>query len=468
MHRRPLILLATAAAISVAALTAAWPTDAPRVTTGFVASLLCSTTFVSGQDPDVTFAETLDAMPGAGLISWAIGRDVDRARKQVRTTLFGGAESRAVYRDGLGCMLDQGGGADATLPSAEAPARPLLPETAGPARVQASEPRLKAAIDQAFAEPEQAPQRHTHAVVVAKNGRVIGERYAEGFGVDTPILGYSATKSMTNALIGILVRQGKLAVDQPAVVPLWQNPDDPRHAITVDHLVRHTAGLALGSSLTASLASALAPVNRMKYLERDMAAFAENAALETAPGTAFNYTDGNTAILSRLIRDTVGGHTADVLRFARNELFAPLGMRNVTLEFDATGTPLGFSQMLAPARDWVRLGELYLDDGIVGGKRILPEGWVRYSTTPTPTAWPGLGAGFWVNGGDSFGAQHRRDLGMPADAFFARGMFGQYIVIVPSDRLVIARFGTTGGSQDMEGVARLVADVIAATRDERS
>jgi CubicO group peptidase (beta-lactamase class C family) len=138
-------------------------------------------------------------------------------------------------------------------------------------------------------------------------------------------------------------------------------------------------------------------------------------------------------------------------------------MRNVSLEFDATGTPEGSSQMLAPARDWARFGLLYLNDGVVGGRRILPEGWVEYSASLTSSAWAGMGAGFWTNRGDSKGSRFRSRLGMPRDAFFASGVLGQYVIVVPSERLVIARFGISGNQYDIEGVSRLVADVIAAT-----
>ncbi len=180
------------------------------------------------------------------------------------------------------------------------------------------------------------------------------------------------------------------------------------------------------------------------------------------PGTAWNYHDGNYLILSRVIRDAVGGRAADVMQFARRELFDPLGMRNVALEFDATGTPEGSSQMFAAARDWARFGLLYLNDGVVGGCRILPEGWVRASASLTPGAWAGMGAGFWTNLGDSKGSRFRTGLGMPRDAFYASGVLGQYVIIVPSQRLVIARFGVSGNQHDIEGVSRLVADVIAA------
>jgi CubicO group peptidase (beta-lactamase class C family) len=460
------VVLGVAAASSALALSAAWSRGVPRVATGFVAHLLCSATFVSGIDPDRVFSDTTEAMPGVGWIAWAIDTRIDRGAKAVTTTLFGGGESRAIYREGLGCLVESGqGDVDASLPPSETSTPPLLPAIAGPSRVEPGDPALSRALDRAFVEPDQPPFRHTKAVVVVKDGRVVAERYAPGYGVDTPILGFSATKSVTSALIGVLVRQGKLAVNEPAPIAAWQNPDDPHHLITIDHLLRHTSGLRMGSSLNASLASVFDPVNRMKFNERDMAAFAERASLEATPGTAWNYHDGNYLILSRIIRDAVGGHAADVTQFARRELFDLLGMQHVTLEFDATGTPEGSSQMLASARDWARFGLLYLNDGIVGGHRVLPEGWARYSASLTPSAWVGMGAGFWSNLGDSRGSRFRTGLGMPHDAFYASGVLGQYVIIVPSQRLVIARFGVSGNQYDIEGVSKLVADVIAALAD---
>jgi CubicO group peptidase (beta-lactamase class C family) len=265
-----------------------------------------------------------------------------------------------------------------------------------------------------------------------------------------------------SALTGILVRKGLLTFDRPAPVAAWRN--DPRRAITVDQLLRHTAGLDLGSSLSASLAAALEPVNRMKFMENDMAAFAEAADLATPPGSAWNYHDGNYLILSHLIRNAVGGTPQDVLRFVQAELLGPLGMRHVVMQFDGAGTPEGSSQMLASARDWARFGLLYLNDGVVGGKRILPEGWVDASAQPTANAFVGYGAGFWTNRGDSNGASYRVAHGWPRDAFFAKGTIGQYVIVIPSERLVIARFGTTvNWPLDADGVSQLVSDVVAAT-----
>jgi len=466
MTRRKLILvLATTTALSALALGAARARDVPTVVTGFVANVLCSETFVSGQDPEKIFVDTTAAMPGTRLITWAMDYRLDRAAKDVTVTLFGLGKSHAMFREGLGCTLDHGEPlADVAVPPDSKTQPALLPDIAGPAVVQPATPQLAAALERAFAEPETKPFRRTKAIVVVKDGRIVAERYADGYGVATPILGFSATKSVTSALTGILVRQGKLALEQPAPVAAWQSLDDPRHAITVDQLLRHTAGLALGSSLQASLGAALEPVNRMKYLESDKASFAESVPLETPPGSAWNYHDGNSIILSHLIRNAAGGHPADVLRFARTELFDPLGMHTVTLEFDGAGTPEGSTQMLASARDWARFGLLYLNDGVVGGKRILPEGWVQYSASPTPGGWVGYGAGFWTNRGDSYGATYRIEQGWSRDAFFAKGTIGQYVIVIPSEHLVIARFGKTPNwPLSADGVSRLVSDVVAAT-----
>jgi CubicO group peptidase (beta-lactamase class C family) len=441
------------------------PDRAVDVATGLISHNLCSAVFVTGLEAEQAYAESLAPRPGMELINWAVHYEIDSARRQVRTTVGGGFESRAVFRDGLGCMVvherptESSTGQDDVLD--DRASVPALPEIAGPAVVEPADERLRAALDRAFLEPDHPPYRWTKAVVVAHDGRIVAERYAPGCGVNTPLLGYSTTKSVMSALVGILVRQGRLSVEQPAPVAAWSHPGDPRHAITIDNLLRMTSGLSLDES-----DSPLSPVARMLYLERDMAGYAESTGLEAKPGSTWNYTSGNTLIVSRIIRDAVGGQATGVLRFADDELFAPLGMRNVTLEFDATGTPVGSTYMLAPARDWVRFAMLYLNDGVVVGRRILPEGWVRYSTTPALDT--GYGAGFWTNrvGGHIPWSSALWSIpGAPRDSFYARGLLGQYVVVVPSERLVVARFGVSHGpGADIEGVGHLVADAIDAVK----
>ncbi len=428
--------------------------------TGFASHQLCSATFVSRLDPEAFYAEAI--RPTGGPMSFLISHRVDRERGEVTARFAGLIESRAVYRGAEGCLLVKD-----PLPAPERidhkpAATALLPAIAGPAPVEPKDPAIKAALDRAFAETEGAPHRGTKAMVIVHDGRVIAERYAPGYGVDTPVIGWSATKSVTNALLGILVRQGKLDMHAPAPVAAWAGPKDPRHAITPDNLLRMNSGLDVGQSLTASARDAFDPSAQMVFVERDMAGYAETFPLNFAPGRDWNYTNGNTLVLSRIIRDKTGGTAQSVLDFAHRELFDKLGMKRATLEFDSTGTPIGSSHMLATPRDWAKFGLLYLNDGMAGGARILPEGWVDYSATMTAHSEQyGYAAGFWTNRGTSGGALYRIRAGIPADAFMARGSFGQYVVVIPSQRLVVARFGLAFDMRnDLDMVAHVIAEVI--------
>ncbi len=455
-----LVLLAAAVLCAVAwFMLRAMP--AIEVGTGVVSHTLCSAAFVSGLDPDQVYAETVKPIPGEGALSKRLKYVVDREHREVRVTWAGIIHSRAVYRDGFGCIILHGDDSnDAGI--GPSPAREMATPSAPPVEslldAQPRNPKLEAALDRAFAEPSGPPYRWVKAIVVLHNGKLVAERYAPGYAFDTPILGYSLAKSVTNALLGILVRQKKLSVEQRAPVAEWGNPSDPRHAITIEELMRMTSGLALDES-----DSGTDPVSRMLFLESDMAAFAERARLKAAPGTTWEYTSGNTLILSRIIRDAVGGNAQDVANFAREELFEPLGITTATIEFDATGTPIGCTNILASARDWARFGTLYLNDGVVNGRRILPEGWVNYSAAPT--LGNDYGAGFWTNHGSHGDAADRIQAGMPEDSFYGSGNLGQRVVIISSEGLVIVRLGLTHSPGfDMRGLLHLVADTSAALK----
>ena len=465
MRRVTLAVLLLGAAGMVTAVVVFRPGQAVRVATGLVSHTLCSETFVAGLDPDQTFAETVSTMPGIRrLVPWLHYR-VDRAARDVSTTLGGRFEMRAVYHDGVGCTVVHPASVSAATPlpapstaasmnAAGAPGAGR--DIAGPAVVEPASGPLRAALDRVFAEPAGGPVRGTKAVVVVHDGRVVAERYAPGYALDTPMLSWSMNKSVVNALVGILVRLGRLAVGAPAPVPAWRDPSDPRHPITVEQLMRMTSGLALDETN-----SGFDPASRMLFTEPDMAGFAQSAALAAPPGTRYHYSSPSTLILSRVIRDAVGGRAEDVRRFAERELFAPLGMRGVTLEFDATGTQVGSTYMYATTRDWARFGLLYANDGVADGRRILPEGWVAYSASPTPGSRDGYAAGFFTNRGESEFGRLRVRGGMPADSFFASGTQGQRIVVAPAHRLVVVRLGRSQdwATFDIRGLIRLVADV---------
>ena len=428
------------------------PDRALHVASGLTAQLLCSATFVSGLEPEKAFAETV--RPMASVAGPLLRYAVDRNEKSVSASILGLLPSKAVYHAGYGCRLEY-------AESRAVP--PPLSQTAPPAElptVETVNPELRAILDRAFAEQNGPPPRNIKAIVIVKDGRIVAERYAAGYGPETPLPSFSVAKSITNALVGILVRQGKLKVEAPAPIAAWHGAGDPRAAITLDNLIRMDSGLALEES-----DSGFDPVSRMLYLEDDMAAFAEAGQVGVTPGTAWDYTSANTLIISAIIRDAIGGGQADYLRFARDELFAAAGMRNVTMEFDGAGTQVSSTSIFAPARDWARFGELFLNDGVAAtGTRVLPEGWVAYSKHSTLGST--YGAGFWTNDGPSEFAADRIAAGMPADAFFASGNLGQRIYIVPSEHLVVVRFGVTHRPPDFDivGDLHLLRDTIAALK----
>ena len=461
--RRFRLLPALVFGAALIAIILARPDRPLRIGVGAVAHDLCSAVFVSGLEPGRVFDESLAARAGLKLIAWAISYRVDRTQHEVTVQLAGLLEARAAYYGELGCILLQGE-APQNLPSgAEFAALhtdlpPLLPEIAGPEVVVPDDPALKAALDHAFAEPREPPLRRTKAVVVVHNGTVIAERYAPGYGVDTPILGFSLAKSVMNALAGILVHQGKLQTGERAPIPAWQDPGDARHLITIEQLMRMTSGLDLDEE-GVGFAD---PSNQMLYLARDMADFAEQAQLSAPPGTRWSYSSASTHLLARIIRDRAGGQALDALGFAERELFGPLGMRSAVVEVDSTGTMIGSHYILASARDWARFGLLYLDGGVIGGKRLLPENWIEFSARASLGT--NYGAGFWTNRSAAAEAQGRVEGGMPRDAYFASGNLGQRIVILPSQHLVIVRMGyATGSDNDIGGLIRLVREVIDAT-----
>ncbi len=460
MASRKWIVAALVVAAVLLACVVFRPDRAVRVATGVVAHNVCSKSFVSGLDPATVFSETVER-DGLRRLRWVLSYQIDRSRKTVDAAVGGLFASHALFHDGLGCVLQQGSEQPYLLKSdieaLRAPkAPPLLAEIAGPELVQPATAALKDALDHAFEEPAEPPFRRTKAVVVVRDGKVIAERYAPGIGIDTPLLGFSMTKSVINALLGIMTQQGLVSPSIPAPIPEWRAASDPRHAIEVEHLMRMTSGLALDETN-----SGFDPSSQMIYLHDDMAGFAVNAPVIAPPGKRWAYSSATTQLLARIVRDAAGGPER-TLAFAWRELFNPLGMRDVTLEFDGVGTVQGSSYMLASARDWARFGLLYLNDGVVGGKRILHADWVDFSAAATLDT--DYGAGFWTNRSEHEHAKGRVRAGMPRDAFYASGDLGQRVVIMPSQHMVVVRLGNSVAPDgDIGGLTRLIRELIAAT-----
>ena len=408
------------------------PDLALRVAVGLTAHDLCSATFVSRLDPDLYFAEGIAPRPGYRLIARYMHYEVHRDAGEVIAQL-GQIRRKATFSPGRGCLLQLDGARP--LPSLAPQPAHLALTPPWPAEVTApSDPAIARGLDTLFAEADPKNPRRVKAVVVLKDGKIVAERYGAGYSVATPINGWSVSKSVVNALLGILARQGKLNMSDPAPVALWRLPGDPRAAITYDQLERMESGLSVDEDNSGFDVS-----SQILFTARDTARAAMQRPLKRPPGTEFHYGSPNTLILARLIENAVGGTPEAFFRFAHTELFDPLGMDHVTVETDAEGTPLAASYILAPARSWARFGELYADDGVVQGVRLLPPGWVDQSRRSTLGS--NYGAGFWTNGSEAPEARGRVAAGFPRDGFFASGAMGQRLYILPKEHLVFARFG---------------------------
>ena len=431
--------------------------------TAYKAKILCSSVFISKRSPQDIMREDL-----AGIMS-IIKADIDFKSKSVTTSFPGVPRQCAIFRNNLGCtslagvsdteILSQSGDIEGSSSSSSSRMRTnadLKAFTEGNLPQEVSSGKLNEALDKAFSEKDPDNPIRTRAVVVVYHGQIIAERYAPGFSADTALPGWSMTKSIINALVGILVMQGEISIDQPVRMAEWSGAGDPRKAITLDQLLRMSSGLTFDERS----GPVVSDVNRMLLRSRDTAAYALAKPLRHKPGSYWHYSSGTTNIISQIIRESMGGSIADYHSFPRKALFDKIGMDSAVMEVDAAGTFVGSSFMYATARDWARFGQLYLQDGLWNGERILPSGWVSYSATPGPTAPQGrYGAHFWTNG--RHGTGERPFKSFPADTFYASGYEGQFIIIIPSCNLVVVRLGLTKNLKalDMES---FVSDVLAA------
>ena len=462
--RRALRLAAALALAAVVAAALTWLPTALAVGTGYAAKVTCSLAHDSGQDPERVVRDyvSYEVAPLGPFLRVEVGAGGAEA------SALGLARARAVYRPGLGCTLLAGGGEAglAAAPDAGAPRPALAPDLPWPeggAGPEAPAPAaVAAAIDRAFAEPDPSPGRlrQVTAIVVVRRGRLVAERYAEGYGPATPMLSWSMAKSVLAALVGVAVGEGRLELRAPAPVPEWRAPGDPRGAITLDELLRMSSGLGFDEHYGATN-----DVSRMLFTAPDTGAFAARSAPAAPPDRVWSYSSGTSNLVARMLRDSFGGDLGALVRYSRERLFDPTGMTSAFFEPDASGTFVGSSFAFATARDWARFGELHRRDGLVDGRRILPPGWVDYVTAPTAAAPErSYGAHWWLNAGDPTDPARAAWPAMPRDAYAARGHSGQWVVVVPSAELVVVRLGLGQRDDEKDGTEDLVADLVRALR----
>lgn len=396
-----------------------------RVGAGLTAMTLCDGVFVQGRDPDEVRSSELGPDTDERL-SW-FQADVDREAGEVRASVRGLFGARAGYAPGVGCA--------ATRPGAGA--APPVRFTANPADWPAGDVTSDTPIDgvdrdalirlaeAAFRPGATASDPGTRSIVVIHQGRLILERHADGWNGVIPQYGASMSKTVSAALVGVLVGQGRLSLLDADLRPDWS---DGRSAIRLEHLLRMESGL----DFIEDYGGAADPAN-MLYVAESASEYAAEKALAVEPGTRWSYSSGDTNLLMAIAHDRSGLDQAAWNAFPRDALFAPLGMRGALFQQDAGGDFVGSTFVYASALDWARFGLLLAQDGVWNGRRILPEGWVAYMATPTALSGGEYGAQTWLRGAAPGGG--------PAPILEMRGYGGQYVTVLPETDTVIVRLG---------------------------
>jgi len=404
--------------------------------------MVCSGVFVAHRPvADVLGDLEVDDVAILRHVAWS----VDSVTRSVRASALGLVRRQASYTPDTGCPL---------LPARQSRSTPTaIPDLEGvgagrvetrssawvdpePELIRSGNVELESAIDRAFSEPSAKRQRRTTAVVVLQGGEILSERYAAGVGIGTPMIGWSMSKSVVNALVGILVKEGRITSDGPVGVPVWSKPEDLRGRITLDQLLHMSSGLRFDEDME----DPLADVTRMLFAVGDMSSFAARKSLAADPGAVWHYFSGTSNIIARAIRGATESDR-EYLAFPRQELFDPLGMSNAVVETDASVVLVGSFYVYATAREWARFGRLYLQDGVWEGRRILPEGWVSYTRSPAPAdSTHRFGAHFWLAIPEEYGGESTP---LPTDATHAIGHEGQFVSIIPSCDAVVVRLGVS-------------------------
>lgn len=368
--------------------------------------------------------------------------DVDYDRKTVTVTAPGAPPRTAKYNGDQGSTILPIGAKDVFFKPVPVP-RNLPPADKQPwptGDVGATDPvpgvdykAVNAALDWAMEQKDY----NTRAFVIAYRGKIIGERYLEGWTKDTPQLSWSQGKSITAALVGVLVQRGLLNLDQPAPVKEWQAEGDPRRAIRIRDLMWMSSGLDFINKGFSGAQSYSRENEHFRVYFDSLNVFehAVNQPLKVAPNTRWSYLNSDPLTLNKIIRETVEAQGEDYLTFPQRALFDKIGARNYVLEPDAWGNFILSGYDYGSARDWVRFGLLHLWDGVWEGERILPEGWVKFISSPAPAnAKEGYGGLFWLN-------RDGRMPRVPKSAYWSAGFMGQVTLVIPTHDLVVVRLG---------------------------
>ena len=418
-------------------------------TAGF-AKILCSGVFITGLDAADAAANVGGFISPFDERRHVVDTVVDYEQERVALTLPDGVTRTAKRYENQGCVA-HGIGEDSVhfvpttvernLPPAATTPWPMgdvLSDAPWPSEIDME--KVEEALDIGFGPAE----ARTLGLVITYEGRILGERYGEGIDIHTPLESWSMTKSLTGTLMGVLIQQGTYELWQSAPVPEWQEPGDPRQEIRIGDIMRMSSGIKINAPSDPDYDRDIYADHHYLYTATSNSyEWAATRPQEWPPNTIGRYRNTDPVLTSYLIRLGVEGRGQDYHSFPQHDLFDKIGIRDGLIETDPQGNFLGQGLAFMPARDWARLGNLYLQDGVWDGERILPEGYVEYASTLAPT-WVSDGrlqyggAFFWVNG--------QGNQGLPESAYSMRGAGGQSTTIIPTHDLVVVRLGKYTGS----------------------
>lgn len=388
----------------------------------YASKMVCSCHFISGRELADIKKNDLYAVPFVDV-------NIDESDHSVSSSIYGLAKTTAVFREGFGCSLLNDVVEDSLKKEIFQFKRNPSPHVFHVAPVSSVFDSLKLdAVMEPVFNDDSGRTLQTRAVIILKDGNLIYEKYGTGYNRESSLIGWSMTKSITNAMVGMLVKDGKLSLEKKNLLEEWQGDD--RRNIALTDMLHMSSGLEFEEDYASP-----SDATNMLFRSYSAGAYAIKSKLKNKPGEVFYYSSGTSNILQEIIKRQFATKK-DYQRFPYERLFDKIGMSSAILETDPSGTFIGSSFMYATALDWARFGQLYLQDGIWNGERILPEGWAKYSGTETPNSNGRYAAHFWVD---------HNDKEFPGDAYLADGFEGQHVNIIPSENMIIVRLGCTHG-----------------------
>jgi CubicO group peptidase (beta-lactamase class C family) len=410
------------------------------IATSYVAKEVSSGMFISDRPVDSLLENDVNFN-----VMKYVGVEVDEDEKSVTANIFGMFKRKAIYRGALGCCLTNGYSVQELKKQSFAkPQFNTIPLNADidTIRDEIDFDILKSAIDSVFINEER-----TRAVVVLYKNRLIAERYADGFSKETALLGWSMNKSIVNTMVGVLVKKQMVDIKENNLFDEWSG--DKRKSITLNDLMHMSSGLEWNEGY-----GGVSDVTRMLYTTGDASGYAINKPLQYEPDTKWYYSSGTTNIISRFVRNRIADDKM-YHNLPYDEIFKKIGANSFYYEADASGTFVASSFGYATARDWAKFGMLYYNDGVANGERILPEGWVDYTTTAANASEGKYGAQFWLN-------KNKAMWDAPEDTYCCLGHNGQIVAVVPSKDLVIVRLGLSLKKDFDKG--EFISDVVKAVK----